>query len=62
MPRHRQQRDSQAPPPAVTEPVDVVEGIPDRSGRTPAWKYVVLAAIFVGWVSFLAVCLILGAR
>ena len=61
MSRRRQQRDAQVRQPAVTEPVDVVDGIPDRSAKTPAWKYVVLAAVFVGIVSFLVTCLILGA-
>ena len=61
MSRRRQQRESQACQPAVTEPVDVVDGIPDRSAKTPAWRYVVLAAAFVGIVSFLVTCLILGA-
>jgi len=61
MSRRKQQRDAQARQPAVTEPVDVVDGIPDRSAKTPAWKYVVLAAVFVGIVSFLVACLILGA-
>ena len=61
MSRRREQRESHARQPAVAEPVDVVDGIPDRSANPAAWKYVVLAAVFVGIVSFLVICLILGA-
>jgi hypothetical protein len=61
MSRRRQQREPQDRPPAVTEPVDVADGIPDRAAETPVWKYVVVAAVFVGIVSFLVTCLILGA-
>ena len=35
------------------QPRDVVDGIPDRSSRRPAWKYIVLAAIFLGWLALL---------
>ncbi|HOF18564.1 MAG TPA: hypothetical protein PK082_06615 [Phycisphaerae bacterium] len=38
------------------EPVDVVEGIPDRSNRRSAWKYFLLAAIFLLWLAFLVYC------
>ena len=42
--------------PLPPEPVDVVDGIPDRAARTPAWKYIVIAAIFLAWVAFLVYC------
>ena len=42
-----------APPP---DPVDVVDGIPDRSAPQPAWKYAMLAAIMLGWMAFLLYC------
>lgn len=38
------------------EPVDVVDGIPDRSGNRAAWKYVVLAVVFLAWIAFLIYC------
>jgi len=37
----------------VTDPVSVVDGIADRTGRPRAWKYALLAAAFVGWVALL---------
>ncbi len=49
-------------PPAPTPPVDVVDGIPDRSDKPRTWKYVLIAVIFVGWVGMLVACVILGAR
>jgi hypothetical protein len=44
----------------VRPPVNVQDGIPDRSARPVAWKYVVLAAIFLGWVAFLIYCALAG--
>jgi hypothetical protein len=32
------------------------EEIPCRSKNRPAWKYVLLAAIFLAWLSFLIYC------
>lgn len=52
----RQDRPAPAPP----QPVDVVDGIPDRSGRPAAWKYVFLAGAFVAWVAFLIYCAAAG--
>ena len=43
------------------EPVDVVNGIPDRSRRRPLWAYILLALIFLGWLAFLVTCRIAGA-
>ena len=40
----------------VTEPVDVVDGIPDRTTRPSLWKYVLLGAIFLAWLGFLIYC------
>ena len=42
-----------APPEPAPEPVDVVDGIPDRSPRPSAWKYLALLAVFLGWVAVL---------
>jgi len=47
--------------PAITLPVDVVDGIPDRAAKRPIWKYLVLLAIFLAWVGFLIYCLNAGA-
>ena len=44
----------------IVPPVDVVDGIPDRQVNPPAWKYVLIAAIFSGWVGFLVYCLVAG--
>ena len=48
--REKQQADDRAAP---FEPVNRVDGIPDRSPRPALWKYVVLAVIFLGWLAFL---------
>ena len=46
--RRRDQREVEVP-----DPVDVVDGIADRSARPRIWKYVVLGAVFIGWLCFL---------
>jgi hypothetical protein len=51
----------QGRPPQVCDPVDVVDGIPDRSSRPRAWKVALLVLIFVGWVCFLVYCATAGA-
>lgn len=50
-------RDDDQPP----EPVDVVEGIADRTSNVGLWKYLIPALIFLGWVAFLAYCRMAGA-
>ena len=40
-----------SPPP---EPVNRIDGIPDRRERRPRWIYGALAAVFVLWLAFLA--------
>jgi len=42
------------------EPAGVVDGIPDRSSKPAAWKYVLLAAGVLGWVAFLVYCAVAG--
>jgi len=37
-------------PPAAR---DVRDGIPDRSANPAAWKYVLLAGVFLAWAAFL---------
>ena len=44
-----EKRATQEAPP----PVDVVDGIPDRTSRQAVWKYAVLALIFAAWVAVL---------
>jgi len=46
--------------PEVPQPVDVVDGIPDRSLRPGRWKYVLIAVIFLAWVAFLVYCQLAG--
>ncbi|MDY7011087.1 MAG: hypothetical protein SVV80_10105 [Planctomycetota bacterium] len=43
------------------EPVDVIDGVPDRSSNPRLWKYLVLAALFGAWIAFLVICGIIGA-
>ena len=38
------------PPP---EPIDVVDGLPDRSANPALWKYLTLLGIFLAWVAIL---------
>jgi len=39
--------------PQPTQPVDVVDGIPDRSSRPARWKYLLIVIIFVAWAALL---------
>ena len=45
----------------LPEPVDVVDGIPDRSRRPATWKYVLLILLFAGWICLLVIFLVAGA-
>ena len=47
-------QDNAAPP----QPVDVVDGVPDRSAKPAAWQYLTLAAFFIVWVAVLLVALL----
>ena len=49
---------AQTPPP---EPIDVVDGIADRTPAPPRWKRLVLAGVFVAWVAFMLYCQMAGA-
>jgi hypothetical protein len=53
-----QKTDKPASP--LREPLNVFDGMPDRSDSTPLWKYILLAAIFVIWVAFLVLVRIKG--
>ena len=46
------------PPP---KPRDVVDGVPDVSSNRPAWKYALIAVIFLVWTGFLIYCSIAGS-
>ena len=48
-------------PSDVSDPVGVVDGIPDRSGSPRLWKYVLLGATFVVWLGLLILSAIVGA-
>ena len=52
---------SEKPAQPAREPVDVHEGIPDCAARRPAWRWIVMAAAFVGWVVFLGYCWLSGS-
>ena len=46
--------------PLPPQPVDVVDGIPDRSRSTGVWKYVIIAMIFAAWMALLVYCQLAG--
>jgi len=52
-------RDKDAPD--ATDPVDVVDGIADRTHNPRAWKYILLGAVFVLWLAFLIISAIVGS-
>ena len=47
-------------PVEAPEPVNVVDGIPDRSTHSGTWAYLIVAAVFVAWVAFLVYCQLAG--
>ena len=53
-------KNDEKPPAPPPQPVDVVDGIPDRSSSRRSWKYLLLAAIFVFWMAFLIYCVYAG--
>jgi len=63
--RRRKSRRRAAPVEAAAEqvpdPVDVVDGIPDRSAVGLVWKWALLGAIFLVWVGFLVYCAVTGS-
>ena len=42
------------------EPVDVINGVPDRSAKARLWKYVAVAVVFLIWVCLLVLCGVIG--
>ncbi len=48
------------PPDQPIPPVNVIDGIPDRSPQRPIWMYALLGVIFLAWVGFLIYCYLAG--
>lgn len=48
------------PTPPPNEPIDVVDGIPDRAARAPWWRYALLAALGLAWMAVLVYCWLAG--
>ena len=46
---------------APSEPIDVVDGLPDRSSRPSLWKYLALLLVFLAWVAALIYIDIVGS-
>ncbi len=42
------------------QPVNVIDGIPDRTPKPRVWMYVLCGAVFVLWLAFLIYCAIAG--
>jgi len=42
--------------PRPNDPVDVADGIVDRSERCRLWRYALVGAVFVAWVALLVYC------
>ncbi len=47
--------------PAPPKPVNLIDGIPDRSPHPARWKYLTLLVVFLAWVAFLVFCRIAGS-
>jgi len=50
-----------APTPRLPQPIDVANGIPDRSGRPGRRRLVWILLIFAAWVAFLIYCQVAGS-
>jgi hypothetical protein len=49
------------PSPEPPAPVDVRDGIPDRSERRGRWPILVLLGVFLAWLGFLIYCAVGGS-
>ena len=38
------------------EPIDIIDGVPDRAPHPAVWKYLLLAGVFLAWMAFLLYC------
>ena len=47
-------------PKPVRDAVDEFQGIPDCAERQGRWRWVLIAALFAGWVAFLVYCWLAG--
>jgi hypothetical protein len=54
---NKSKKDRKTPPP---DPVDVVDGIPDRSANAAPWKYIVMGVVFAAWMAVLIFIRIAG--
>lgn len=57
MTKHPQPTGRTPPPP---EPIDMVDGIPDRAARAPLWRYLLLVAVGLAWIAVLVYCWLAG--
>jgi hypothetical protein len=54
-------KQTQPPAPAPSgEPIDVIDGIPDRTARAPWWRYALLVAVGLAWAAVLVTCWLAG--
>ena len=58
--RAKKQSPAKDKAPQPPQPVDVVDGVPDRAENPPKWKYFALLGIFAAWVAFLVYCHLAG--
>lgn len=50
----------QQPPCELPQPVDMIDGIPDRCDRGRTWKLVAIVIIFLAWLAFLMYAYLAG--
>ena len=46
----------------IAEPIDVVDGIPDRAQGRWSWRLILVGLAYVGWVVFLACLQVSGQK
>jgi hypothetical protein len=59
-PAEQGQSSPQPAAPEIARPVDVADGIPDRSAKPVKWVYVAIAVVFLAWMAFLVYCAVAG--
>lgn len=55
----QQTRVTRAAPP-LGEPIDLVDGIPDRAAHAPWWRTALLVALGLAWAAVLVYCWLAG--